>query len=273
MKMKALGMLTVSALFALVSFQSQADQLAEIKARGTLVCGVLSTLEPFGYIDPASRELVGYDVDFCKTLAKHLGVKADFRQLSLDARIPELSQGRVDVLAAVLGYTPARAEQVDFSNSYFLSQMKLAVQQSANFTSLNELDGKRISSIKGSSTQVMIRASIPGAKVVSYDDAPSAFMALAQRKVDGFGLTEAMLRRFIAKLGDNSRIVVLDKPIGQEHWGLGVKKGEPQLLAAVNETLSEMESSGEADQIFQKWMGKGTIYSMERNFKVQPIVP
>ncbi|PYB78892.1 cysteine ABC transporter substrate-binding protein [Pseudomonas sp. LB-090624] len=273
MKMKAVGMLTVSALFALVSLQSQADQLADIKARGTLVCGVLSTLEPFGYVDPASRELVGYDVDFCKSLAKHLGVKPDFRQLSLDARIPELSQGRVDVLAAVLGYTPARAEQVDFSNSYFLSEMKLAVQQSANYTSLSELDGKRISSIKGSSTQVMIRASIPGAKVVSYDDAPSAFMALAQRKVDGFGLTEAMLRRFIAKLGDNSKIVVLEKPIGQEHWGLGVKKGEPQLLAAVNETLSEMESSGEADQIFQKWMGKGTIYSMERNFKVQPIVP
>lgn len=273
MKFRTLGMLTASTFFVLATSQAQADQLSDIKARGSLVCGVLSTLEPFGYVDSSSRELVGYDVDFCRGVAKHLGVKPEFRQLSLDARIPELNQGRVDVLAAVLGYTPARAEQVDFSNSYFLSEMKLAVQESSNFKSASDLDDKRISSIKGSSTQVMIRNTIPSAKIVSYDDAPSAFMALAQRKVDGFGLTEAMLRRFISKLGNDSKLVVLEKPIGQEFWGLGVKKGEPQLLAAVNDTLNTMESSGEAAQIFDKWMGKGTIYNMERSFKVRPITP
>lgn len=273
MKFKKLGLLSISTLLAVSCMHAQADQLADIKARGTLVCGVLSTLEPFGYIDTSSRELVGYDVDFCNGVAKKLGVKTEFRQLSLDARIPELNQGRVDVLAAVLGYTPARAEQVDFSRSYFLSEQKLAVQESSHYKALADMDGKRISSIKGSSTQVMIQKAIPGAKIISYDDAPSAFMALAQRKVDGFGLTEAMLRRFIAKLGDNAKILVLDQPIGQEPWGLGVKKGEPALLAAVNSSLDDMESSGEAAQIFDKWMGKGTIYGMERKFKVQAITP
>jgi polar amino acid transport system substrate-binding protein len=273
MKIKMLGMLTASAMLALACSLVQADQLADIKARGTLVCGVLSTLEPFGYIDATSRELVGYDVDFCNGVAKQLGVKAEFRQLSLDARIPELSQGRVDILAAVLGYTPARAQQIDFSNSYFLSEQKLAVQDASHFRALSDLDGKRVSSIKGSSTQIMIQKAIPSAKIISYDDAPSAFMALAQRKVDGFGLTEAMLRRFIAKLGPDFKIVVLDQPIGQEPWGLGIKKGESELLAAVNGSLDQMEASGETAQIFEKWMGKGTIYGMERKFKVQAITP
>lgn len=261
----------LTCLLSLTAVSVKADQLADIKNRGTLICGVLSTLEPFGYTDPQTRTVVGYDVDFCTAIAKHLGVKPELKQLALDARIPELSQGRVDVLAAVLGYNPARATQIDFTYSYFLSEQKVAVQNESGLKSLSDLDGKRVSSIKGSSTQVMLRNSIPNVNVVSYDDAPSAFMALTQRKVDAFGLTEAMLRRFIAKLGSDSGMSVIDTPVGKEYWGLGIKKEEPQLLAAVNTALKDMETSGEAKQIFDKWLGQSSIYKMDRSFKIEPI--
>lgn len=251
---------------------AQADQLADIKARGTLVCGVLTSLEPFGFMDPQTRTVVGYDVDFCNAVAKRLGVKPELKQLSIDARIPELSQGRVDVLAAVLGYNATRATQIDFTYSYFLSENKVAVQDKSGFNALEDLNGKRVSSIKGSSTQVMLRSSIPNVTVVSYDDAPSAFMALTQRKVDGFGLTEAMLRRFISKLGTNNGLSVLATPVGKEYWGLGIKKEEPQLLAAVNDALKDMEATGESQQIFDKWLGPQTLYNMTRSFKIEPIV-
>lgn len=250
---------------------AQADQLADIKARGTLVCGVLSNLEPFGFMDPQSRTVVGYDIDFCDAVAKRLGVKPELKQLAIDARIPELSQGRVDVLAAVLGYNAARATQVDFTYSYFLSEMKVAVQDDSSVKELADLSGKRISSIKGSSTPAMLRAAIKDVNVVSYDDAPSAFMALTQKKVDGFGLTEAMLRRFIAKLGDNSGLTVVSTPVGKEYWGLGIKKDEPALLAAVNDALKDMEAKGEAQQIFDKWLGKDSAYKMSRSFTIEPI--
>lgn len=250
---------------------AQADQLADIKARGILVCGVLSNLEPFGFMDPKTRNVVGYDVDFCDAVAKRLGVKPELKQLAIDARIPELSQGRVDVLAAVLGYNATRATQIDFTYSYFLSENKVAVQDKSSIKELSDLAGKRVSSIKGSSTQGMLRSAINDVNVVSYDDAPSAFMALTQRKVDGFGLTEAMLRRFIAKLGDNSGMTVLSTPVGKEYWGLGIKKEEPTLLAAVNGALKDMEATGEAQQIFDKWLGKDSIYKMSRSFTIEPI--
>lgn len=79
---------------AVVTATAQADQLADIKARGTLVCGVLANFEPFGFQDPASREIVGYDVDYCKGVAKALGVKPVLQVVSMEARIPELLQGR-----------------------------------------------------------------------------------------------------------------------------------------------------------------------------------
>lgn len=250
---------------------ARADQLADIKARGTLVCGVLGNLEPFGYQDAASREVVGYDIDFCKGVAKRLGVKPELKLISLEARIPELSQGRVDLLAAVLGYTPARAEQIAFSDAYFVSEQKLAVKSGGPYKQRDDLAGKRISTIKGSSTQNFLQKAVPTAQLVSYDDAPSAFMALVQGKVDGFGLSESMLRRFIAKLGPSGNLQVITPALGQESWGLGIKKGEPALEKSVNDALADMEKSGEAQQIFDKWLGPKTIYQMKREFHVQPI--
>ncbi|WP_316156935.1 ABC transporter substrate-binding protein [Cupriavidus sp. BIC8F] len=261
----------VLACAAAMAGPAHADQLADIKARGTLVCGVLSNLEPFGFQDPSTRELTGYDIDFCKAIAKSLGVKPELKPVSLEARIPELSQGRVDVLAAVLGYTPARAEQITFSDTYFVSEHRLAVKGNGPFKQRDDLAGKRISTMKGASTQFFLQKVLPSAQLVSYDDTPSAFMALVQGKVDGFGLSETMLRRFIAKLGPSGNITVLAPSLGEEAWGLGIKKGEPALEKAVNAALADMEKSGEAQQIFEKWLGARTIFQMKREFRTQPI--
>lgn len=59
--------------------------------------------------------------------------------------------------------------------------------------------------------------------------------------------------------------------MGLEYWGLGIKKGEPALLGAVNNALDGMEKSGEAQQIFDKWLGPNTIYQMHRDFRIGPI--
>ncbi|KAG1264012.1 hypothetical protein G6F65_014422 [Rhizopus arrhizus] len=98
---------------------AQADQVDDIKARGELVCGTLGTSQPFSFQDGATRQLVGYDVDVCKLVADKLGVKVNYKLLSVAARVPELNEGRVDILAANLGYSPDRAEQIAFSHAYY----------------------------------------------------------------------------------------------------------------------------------------------------------
>ncbi|GAB3626871.1 ABC transporter glutamine-binding protein GlnH [Pandoraea terrae] len=248
-----------------------ADALSDIKARGTLVCGVQSNLDPFGFQDQSTRELQGYDVDFCKGVAKQLGVKAELKVVSLEGRIPELLGGRVDLLAAVLGYTPERAKQIGYSDGYFVSQHRLAVRADGPYKSRDDLAGKRISIIKGTSSQVFLAKVLPTSQLVSFEDGPSAFMALAQGKVDAYALSETLLRRFIAKLGGDGKIKVLTPALGEETWGLGVRRDQPELLKAVNTALQSMEKSGEAKQIFDKWLGQGTIFKMTREFTIQPI--
>src|SRR5579859_7471307 len=118
-------------LIALAAFAgvqtAAADQLADIKAHGKLICGTLGTSEPFSFQDPATRELVGYDVDMCRRIADSLGVALELKAISVEARIPELTLGRVDILAANLGYTRERAQQIDFSSTYFVSAQKILV--------------------------------------------------------------------------------------------------------------------------------------------------
>jgi len=252
---------------------SYADQLADIKAKGVLVCGVMPNVEPMGYMDMSKGVVVGYDVDFCRAVATSLGVKLELKVVSSEARIPELLEKRVDILAAILGYTPARAEQIDYSQAYFASNQILAVKKGSPLKVRDDVAGKRVSTMKGSSNLVLMHREIPTAKMVSYDDAPSAFISMAQGKVDAFVLSEVMLRRFAAKLGDGNSIEILKPAVGVEYWGLGVRKGEPQFLAAVNDALSHLETTGDAQKIFDTWLGPNTLYKMTRDFRVSPIQP
>lgn len=269
MKIRALQWALAIAAFTLTTTAS-ADQLADVKAKGTLVCGVMTNLDPFAFTDPTTQQQVGYDIDFCKGVAKQLGVKPELKVISFDARIPELTQGRVDILAAVLGYTEARAKQIDYSDAYFVSIQKMGVRADSDYKQLGDLAGKRVGAVKASSTLNMLKETLPTARVISYDDAPAAFMALVQGKVEGFGQSETLLRRWMSRAPEHKVNVILP-PMGQEAWGLGLRKNEPAFKAAVNEALAKMEASGESAEIFERWLGKDTIFQMEREFKTQPI--
>jgi polar amino acid transport system substrate-binding protein len=213
----------------------------------------------------------GYDIDFCRGVAARLGVKPELKVISLEARIPELQQGRVDILAALLGYNPARGEQVAFSDAYFVSRQIVAVKND-KAKSLNDVAGKRLSTIKGSSNIPMIRKSVPTASIISYEDGPAAFMAMMQNKVDGFAVSETALRRFSQRMGtQSSQLHILEPEVGDEYIGLGIRKGEPALVAAVNNALLAMEKSGEADKIFDQWIKPGATQPIKRTFSIAPI--
>lgn len=251
---------------------ARADQLADIQARGAMVCAVLGIFEPFGYTDPQTRSMAGYDVDICHAIGKKLGVKADIRPVADDARIPELQRGHADLLAAGLAHTPERAAQIDYSHTYYTSRNVLAVHSQRGYRKAEELAGKRISYVKGTISEPFIRAALPSARPVGYDDVSTAFTALLQGKVEAFSTSEEAVRKLVNRLGaDASRFAVLSPPIGNELWSIGVRKGEKRLLAAVNAALQELEAAGEMQAIFDRWLGAGTLYGMSRSFTVRPL--
>lgn len=251
---------------------AHADQLADIKQKGTLVCGTLGTAEPFSFPNPQTRETQGYDVDFCAAVAKALGVKLELKLISVPARIPELMQGRVDVLAANLGWTPERAQQIAFSDSYFVSNQMVAARRADKYKTPADLSGKRVAAAKGSTSEAGARKYIPKVTTVTFEDTPSLFLALQQGKVDGVVLSELTLVAW-KKDAESSPVPidVLQPALFSEPWGIGMRKNETALIKQVNEALAALEKSGEAGKIFDKWLGKGTKFNLQRTFKIEPI--
>lgn len=255
----------VAALFT--SIASAADTLATVKQRGTLVCGVKDSLPPFGYVDPNSRQIVGYDIDFCKAIADRLGVRTELKPVTSAARIPQLKEGNVDIIAATMTKTPERTKEIDFSHTYFFTGQKFLVKKNTVRT-LKDMAGKKIGTAKGSTSEQNAKKAIPDATILSFDDYPQAFLALNQGKVVAVTTDEAILAGIRAKASKPDVYEILDDRISDEPYGLGLRKGDTAFLNEVNRTLLEMERSGEAKRIFDKWFGPQSEAPLKRTFTI-----
>ncbi|WP_231502479.1 ABC transporter substrate-binding protein [Herbaspirillum sp. RV1423] len=267
--MKAQIALAATVLSFAVCTSAYADRLADIKARGTLICATLTSSEPLGFQDPETRQVVGFDVDMCGAVAKQLGVKLEHKGVSVEARVPELALGRVDLVSAALGYTKERAEQIDFTSSHYQTPIKLIAHSNGGFNKVEDLAEKRISANKGSTPELFARRALPKATILTFQDTPAAFLALAQNKVQGLALSQPSGVRFVNE--SNGQYKFLDGSLAWEPTALGVKKNEPALLKAVNEALDKMEKSGEIDALWTKWFGPKTKFNIVREKKLTPI--
>jgi polar amino acid transport system substrate-binding protein len=260
----------LAALIAYWSYPAHADQLADVRHKGELICGVLATDEPMSFVDPQTRTIIGYDVDLCRAVARGIGVAATIKQIAVAARIPELQQGRVDLLAATLTRTPERAAVIEFSLTTFVTGQKVMVRRDSGISAVAQLAGRRIVSVRGGTQEPNIRRAVPTAEVVTFETSPQALIALQQRKAAGFVNDEISLLDAYSKLGPAQHdYVILPQNISTETIALGLRKNEPAMLAAVNATLRELESSGAAEKLFLKWFGPDTRLQFRvRSFKI-----
>jgi polar amino acid transport system substrate-binding protein len=222
---------------ASVSASAFADQWSDMQQRKELRCATFADVPPFAAPDPKTREMVGFDVDMCNALAKHLGLKASVTPVSVEARVPEVKTGRVDVTVANLAYTLGRAEQIQFSHPYYLAKEMLAVKASDAGTKKADFKGKRIASTKGSTSELSIK--LNGSEPVTFQDTGSVYMAVQQNKALGMVANTMTITKLVAqsKTGGAVEMKMIQEPMAFQPIGVGMKKDEPQLLAKVNDAL------------------------------------
>ncbi|WP_063568602.1 ABC transporter substrate-binding protein [Achromobacter ruhlandii] len=252
---------------------AHADTLQDIKTRGKFICGTMGTAEPFSFQDPKTRAIVGYEVDMCQAVADSLGVPLELKLIAVEARIPELIAGRVDVVAANLGWSPERAQQIDYSHQHFVSLQKVLARESdKDLKAPADLAGKRVSAVRGSSSEQGARKFIPNVEPVTFKDPSGAFLALQQGKVSGFVGSELMLVKLKQQAATSAvPAKILEPALFVEPWGMGVRRGDTAMLNQVNQVLDGLEASGKAAQIFDKWFGAGTPFNMKRDFRIEAI--
>jgi len=269
-RLRTFALFAATAASLVFAATARADQLDDIKKKGELVIGVLGTDEPNSFVDPKTREIVGYEVDIASAIAKKIGVKPVFKQLAVAARIPELQQGRVDILAASLTHNKEREALIDFSLTTFVTGQKVLVKTSSGITDVPQLAGKKVLTVKGGTQEPNIRKAVPSVDVVTFETTQQAFLALQQGKGVGYVNDEASLVNDYAKLGPAKKdYAILPTNISVEPLALGLKKGEKGLKTLVDGVLRDLESSGEADKLFVKWYGPATKLQFDkRSFKI-----
>jgi polar amino acid transport system substrate-binding protein len=265
-KLATLLIVMVLATFT-VKVAIAADTLADARKKGVLVVGCKDSLPPFGYIDEKTRQIVGYDIDFVSAIARKMGVKVELKPVTSASRMPQLQEGHIDIIAATMTKNPERAKVIDFSHTYFFTGQKF-ITKKGSVKSLKDLEGKRIGTAKGSTSEQNVKKAIPSSTVLSFDDYPQAFLALQQGKVAAVTTDEAILAGILAKAPNKAQFEIPNIQISDEPYGLGMRKGDTNFVNFVNKTILEMEKSGEAAKIFEKWFGPNTLFHLQRNFKI-----
>jgi polar amino acid transport system substrate-binding protein len=177
--------------------------------------------------------------------------------------------GRVDVVIAAFGYTKERAEQVDFTSFHYQVPIKLVVPVASGLNHINDLADKKISAIKGSTLELFSRRVLPHATVLTFQDGPAAFLALEQGKVQAMAQTLTGGVRYVNETGGKYKFA--EGSLAWEPTGCGVKKGEPELLAAINDALEKLEKTRVIDALWDKWYGPKTKYNIVREKKLTPV--
>lgn len=230
----------------------------EIKHRGKLVAGVKFDSKPFGFLDSEDGQLKGYDIDLMREISSRLLGKpnaVEFQQVFSSTRVIAIDSGSVDVVAATMTITPKRAKVVDFSEPYLIAHQAVVVPTGSPIKSLNDLNGKTILFVLGTTSEATIKKRLPQAKYTGFKSSTDAFSALKSGRGDAMTTDDTIISGF---LSDNCGFRVLDERLSDEPYGLAFRKGGQQapdeLRMQVNRYLADMKKDGTLDRLKAKWV-------------------
>ncbi|WP_233201315.1 ABC transporter substrate-binding protein [Chromobacterium alticapitis] len=251
----------------LTSTAALADRLDDIKKAGVLRVAAFDSNPPFGFLDAKTRQISGLDVDVAQHIAKKLGVKLQLVPTNPANRVPLLVSGKADIVAANFTVTDERKKQVDFSLPYFASGQQFIVRKGA-LQKPEQLSGLRVGVDKGTTQEVYLREKYPKTTVVAYDDTPLAFTALRNGNVQAITQDGSKLAALLANAPDKAKYELAPFTLTREFQAIGLPKGEARLTKVVNDTLRELEKSGDAAKIYDHWFGPKTKAPLPRDFKI-----
>ena len=226
------------------------DDLVEIKKRGSIIIGVKNDFNPFGFIS-RTGELIGFDIDLANYIAKNLGVKVKFKQVTSQNRIDKLIQKDVDIIIASMTHKVKRDERIDFSISYFYDGQSILARRDCKAKSYKDFEGKVVGAVKGLYSGKVFEVIQPMSKVVYYDSYKDVLNALKEKKVDAVTSDFSFLQTKAKKSA--GKLKTIGKPFTIEPYGIGVRENQSNLRDELNFIIQKAVKTGEYDKIYKKW--------------------
>jgi polar amino acid transport system substrate-binding protein len=231
----------------------------ETNKEETLVIGIDDKFAPMGFRDE-NNEIVGFDIDYAKAAAEKMGVKVKFQPIDWTTKESELSSGRIDLIWNGYTITDERKEKVLFTKPYLKNAQVVVTMADSKINKLDDLEGKVVGLQSLSSAADALNASPIKSKiktVTEYKDNVLALNDLKNGRLDAVVIDEIVINYYMTK--EKEAFKVLDESLAPEEYGIGVKKGNEELLERLQKALDELNEDGTAAEISKKWFGEDKI--------------
>ncbi|MFR4231609.1 transporter substrate-binding domain-containing protein [Clostridium sp.] len=235
---------------------SKTDLLEKIQKNGKLVVGMSADYAPyeFHYIDENGKDVIGgFDVDIANEIANKIGVNLVIQEMDFDALVSALPAGKVDLVISGMNPTEERAKVVDFSEVYYNSKHGILVrdEDADKYQTFADLEGAKVGVQLGSTQEKIAKTEIPNVNLQQLSNINNLILELKAGKVDAI-----VMEKPVAEMAVKSNPeLAVGKPIYEEQTGgnaVGIAKNNPQLLAKVNEVITELNESGKMDEYIAK---------------------
>lgn len=243
----------------------------EVKAAGHLTVGINCTYPPAGYVGIDGKP-AGYEYTMVKRIAEFaLGTGEGLRTQCVNDsnRIPFLQAGKTDLLLASLAFTPARAEQLDYSNPIWASNLQLIVPKDSKVADYGDLAGKTVITPTGSTYQTWLQKCYPQAQLTTVQTAAEGSTMLTQGRADAFAYIDVYGFNF-TQMQKNYKVVGTLAATAIQ--GVGVKKGNKAMLDWVNAVLEQMRAEDAFFKAFSQEVKDPAFVAKYRNLVPGPSV-
>jgi len=256
--MKKLSLLLVAALAVLTSSAGSVyavDTLSEIQKRGALRIGTEPGYMPFELTNQKG-EIIGFDIDMAKRMAKAMGVKLELVSTAWDGIIPALMTGKFDIIMSGMTLTQERNMTINFAQPYILIGQSILLKKelAEEVHSYKDLNDSKytVASKLGTTGEQATKRMISKAKYISYETEQEGVIELINGKIDAF-IYDLPFNAIAFSQKGQGKFVHLDTPFTKEPLAWAIRKGDPDFLNWLNNFMNQIKYDGVYDKIYKKW--------------------
>ncbi len=229
--------------------------MGKIQKKGEIVIGVKFDVAPFGFKNPRTGAVEGFDIDLGKAYAAALGVKPKFVEAISDNRIPFIKDGTVDLVLSTMTINDERAQEIGFTEPYFIAHGRILVKKSSDIAGIDDLANKKVCTALGSTYEETLKKQAPKADRELVDAYSECLENLQNGAVEAISTDDVILTGMIIQ--DKSLKLVGDE-LTTEPYGGGFKKDDTEFAAFLNGVLADYKADGRWKAAYEKWIGQYT---------------
>lgn len=219
--------------------------MAKIADKGRIRIGTKFDQPLFGLRGP-SGEPEGFDIEIGKIVAAKLGIEPDkikWVEAVSANREPFIEAGKVDIVVATYTINDDRKQVVDFAGPYFQAGQTILVKEAnTDITGPDDLAGKTVCSVEGSTPAANIETNYPDAKLELTDAYSNCLEPLRNDQVDAITTDNVILAGFVDQ--NEGEFKLVGEPFTEEPYGIGLKKGDTAFRTFINDLLEESYEDG-----------------------------